>query len=222
MASVAAEPYQMKAARQAPAGSNQILAVDGHARRPIGEMLLLAVLSSTLTSCGTSDSSDPAAINKPTASSDTSNEQSMTETDTVLTLADFKLMDELGRPMNVTAEGVVTLPNGEWGRIGHDGTVTDAAGKLRARLSDGLVVDPRNQAFAILAEDGSAKVDDVELRFDEGGKLVGGSSAITLTPANSPARRAAMLVVLVALLRPADSDKELTPKIDLNIRLRGD
>jgi hypothetical protein len=44
-----------------------------------------------------------------------------------------------------------------------------------------------------------------------------GTNVITLTPADTPARRAAMLAVLVATLRPAAADIHLTPKVKLDV-----
>jgi hypothetical protein len=58
--------------------------------------------------------------------------------------------------------------------------------------------------LATIAADGSAKVNDIELHFDKEGWLVGGDSEqpIRLTPPDSEAIRTAMLVFLLAQLRP--------------------
>jgi hypothetical protein len=135
-----------------------------------------------------------------------------------LVLADFKLVDPLKRPMEVTAKGAVTLPNGLWGNVSVDGVVLDPQGAVRARVAGGRVLDAAGNEFASLSPEGIAKVQGKELGFDGEGRLdLGKGNVILLEPANSPARRTATLIVLVALLRPAQADIHLTPKVKLAV-----
>ena len=176
----------------------------------VGSWIIIARLAG----CAT-QKTPPQTLTEPASAGTPSASQDMPESRTRLTLADFQLVDELGRPMNVSGQGEVTLPNGTWGRIATDGVVTDSEGEKRGWLHGGRVFDAGGQACAELDPDGIATVDGVELRFDENGDLVGGNLRIKLTPADSPARRAAMLVTLIAVLRPKSDDLKLTPKLDL-------
>jgi hypothetical protein len=131
-----------------------------------------------------------------------------------LMLADFKLVDPLKRPMEVTAKGAVTLPNGLWGNVSADGVVLDPQGAVRARVTGGRVLDGAGNEFASLSPEGIATVQGKEFGFNGEGRFAfGKDNVILLEPANSPARRTATLIVLVALLRPAQADIHLTPKV---------
>ncbi len=97
-------------------------------------------------------------------------------------------------------DGVVTGPHGAWGHALPDGTVTFPNGDLRGRLlDDGRVVDAEGVELATIAADGSAKANDIELRFDETGKLSGGDpdNSIQLIPPAAEAKRTAMLIFLL-------------------------
>jgi hypothetical protein len=146
-------------------------------------------------------------------------------TESTLTLAEFQLTDGFGRPMTVSADGVVTLPLGVWGHVKPDGTVTRANGTERGKLlPDGRLLDADDQPVATIDADGSAEVDGVVLRFDEHGKLVGEGSVpdIALKPSDSPARRTAMLVVLLSLMRPSAEDAKLVPRVQITPNLQAD
>jgi hypothetical protein len=140
-----------------------------------------------------------------------------------LVLAPFKMTDPMGRTMEVTADGVATLPLGVWGRISSDGVVVDGKGTLRARVSGGRVFDSSGAEFARLSADGTATVEGEEFRFDgEGRILYETGSGMVLSPADSPARRTAMLVYLIAVLRSAAGDIKLTPSMQFNVPIAED
>jgi hypothetical protein len=140
-----------------------------------------------------------------------------------LVLAPFKLVDPMGRTMNVTADGVATLPLGVWGKISSDGVVVDGKGALRARVSGGRVFDSSGAEFARLSADGTATVEGEEFRFDgEGRILYETGSGMVLSPADSPARRTAMLIYLIAVLRSAAGDIKLTPSMQFNVPITED
>jgi hypothetical protein len=129
----------------------------------------------------------------------------MNPEDAHLTLVSFQMEDANGKPLTMSGDGVITELRGLWGRALRDGTVTFPDGSLRGRLlADGRVVDAHGVQLATIAADGTAKVKDVELRFDKEGRLVGGnpSQPFRLTAPNSEAIRTAMLVFLLTQLRP--------------------
>jgi hypothetical protein len=120
-----------------------------------------------------------------------------------LTLAEFQLEDAQGRPLSMSSDGAVTGPNGPWGRIHQDGTVTSADGSVRGKLlKTGVVTDAHGAEIATIADDGSAKLGNVELRFGEDGKLVGGNpqEQVRIRTQTPEARRAAMLVLVMTEL----------------------
>jgi hypothetical protein len=140
-----------------------------------------------------------------------------------LVLAPFKVIDAHERAMEVTADGIVTLPLGVWGRVSSDGAVVDGKGVLRARLSGGRVFDSSGLEFAHLSADGTATVEGREFRFDSQGRFViGPDYVLVLSPADSPARRTAMLVYLIAVLRSAAGDIKLTPSMQFNVPITED
>jgi hypothetical protein len=140
-----------------------------------------------------------------------------------LVLAAFKIVDAHNRVMEVAADGVATLPLGVWGKIFSDGVVVDDKGALRARVSGGRVFDSSGAEFARLSADGTATVEGEEFRFDgEGRILYETGSGMVLSPADSPARRTAMLVYLIAVLRSAAGDIKLTPSMQFNVPITED
>jgi hypothetical protein len=140
-----------------------------------------------------------------------------------LALAPFKMTDPMGRTMEVTADGVATLPLGVWGRISSDGVVVDGKGTLRARVSGGRVFDAAGVEFARLSADGTATAEGHTSRFDgEGRILYETGRGMVLSPADSPARRTAMLVYLISVLRPAEDDSRLLPKLQFNVPITQD
>jgi hypothetical protein len=140
-----------------------------------------------------------------------------------LVLAAFKIVDAHNRVMEVAADGVATLPLGVWGRVSSDGVVVDGKGAVRARLSGERVVDAAGAVFAHLSADSTATVDGREFRFDaEGRFVIGPEYVILLSPADSPARRTATLILLTVLLRPAAGDIKLTPSMQFNVPITED
>ena len=122
-----------------------------------------------------------------------------------MTLAEFQLIDAHGKPLSMSADGVITSAHGAWGRIHEDGTVTSPDGALHGRLlKSGSVVDAQGVERATIADDGAAKVGDENLRFGEDGKLVGGNPAqsVQLKPADPGVRRTAMLLLIMMELVP--------------------
>jgi hypothetical protein len=89
-----------------------------------------------------------------------------------LVLAPFKMVDPMGRTMEMTADGVATLPLGVWGRISSDGVVVDGKGTLRARVSGGRVFDAAGVEFARLSADGTATAEGHTSRFDGEGRIL--------------------------------------------------
>jgi hypothetical protein len=140
-----------------------------------------------------------------------------------LVLAPFKLIDPMGRTMEVTADGVATLPLGVWGKISSDGVVVDGKGALRARVSGGRVFDSSGLEFARLSADGTATAEGRTSRFDSEGRILYETgSGMVLSPADSPARRTAMLIYLIAVLRSAAGDIKLTPSMQFNVPITED
>jgi hypothetical protein len=140
-----------------------------------------------------------------------------------LVLAPFKMTDPMGRTMEVTADGVATLPLGVWGKISSDGMVVDGKGALRARVSGGRVFDSSGAEFARLSADGTATAEGHTSRFDGEGRFdLGTGKAMLISPADSPARRTATLVLLIVLLRPAAGDIKLTPSMQFNVPITED
>ena len=120
-------------------------------------------------------------------------------------LVPFRMEDTYGRPLTMSAEGVITGPKGLWGRGLPDGAITYADGRVRGRLlQDGRVVDARGALLATIASDGSAMVNKTHLRFDADGQMQGGdpANAIRVTADTPEARRTAMLVFVLTQLRP--------------------
>jgi hypothetical protein len=143
--------------------------------------------------------------------------------DSALVLAEFQLTDGFGRAMSVSPDGEVRLPLGTWGHVATDGTVTNANRRARGRLqANGNLVDANGLVIATIDADATAHIDNREFRFNDNGKLVGSDGApdITLSPPDSPARRTAMLVVLLSLLRPAPEDAQLVPRVRLTPNLQ--
>jgi hypothetical protein len=154
---------------------------------------------------------------------DSSKDQAATASTPELVLAPFKVIDAHERAMEVTADGIVTLPLGVWGRVSSDGAVVDGKGVLRARLSGGRVFDSSGLEFAHLSADGTATVEGREFRFDSQGRFViGPDYVLLLSPADSPARRTATLITLIALLRSAADDGRLVPKMQFNVPITQD
>ena len=122
-----------------------------------------------------------------------------------LALVPFRMEDNYGRPLTMSADGVITGPKGPWGRGHLDGTVTYPDGSVRGRLlPNGRVVDARGSRLATISSDGTATMNKVELRFDAEGRLRGGdpANAIRLIADQPEARRIAMLVFVLTQLRP--------------------
>lgn len=121
-----------------------------------------------------------------------------------LTGIEFRLEDAGGRPLAMAADGTLTGPQGFWGRVTADGTVSFPDGSVRGRLlADHRVVDARGEELASIAPDGTARVGDQALRFDDAGRLVGGSAEhpVRLVGSGTRVLRAAMLVLILSQLR---------------------
>ena len=106
----------------------------------------------------------------------------------------------------MSAQGTLTGPQGFWGRVTADGTVSFPDGSVRGRLlADDRVVDAKGEELASIAPDGSAQVGGQALRFDEDGRLVGGNPEhpVRLVGNGAGVRRAAMLVLILSQLRPS-------------------
>jgi hypothetical protein len=165
-------------------------------RRHVAQLRMAAVVGViVLAGCG-SQAPSPSTANTGTAGKNG---------EVHLTLITFQLEDAQGRPLTMSAVGVITSPQGPWGRVHEDGTVTSPDGALRGKLlPTGSVVDAQGSELATIADDGSAKVGAKELHFDADGKLVGGdpSQAMQLRATDPGARRIAMLVLIMAELSP--------------------
>jgi hypothetical protein len=122
-----------------------------------------------------------------------------------LVMLPFRMEDQKQRPLTMDADGVVTGPQGIWGRVSADGKVTYADGRPRGQLTaDGRLLDAKGAPLATIAADGSAKLLSFELRFGPDGAVVGGleGSAIRLTTRDPTVNRVAMLVFLMTQVRP--------------------
>lgn len=120
-------------------------------------------------------------------------------------LARFQMEDSWRRPLIVSETGAITGPHGFWGSASADGGVTFPDGSLRGRLlDDGRVVDAQGTELATIAADGSARVRNLELHFDQEGRLVGADPAqpIRLMPPNCEVKQTAMFIFLMTQLRP--------------------
>jgi hypothetical protein len=104
----------------------------------------------------------------------------------------------------MSAHGMLTGPQGFWGRVTSDGTVSFPDGSVRGRLlADDRVVDAKGEKLASIAPDGSATLGDQALRFDGDGRLIGGNPEhpVRLVGEGTGVRRVAMLVLILSQLR---------------------
>lgn len=168
-------------------------------RSKLWRVAAITVLGVAMFSCSSpQQSSAPAPATAPPGKTDTKG-------DGQLTLAEFTLEDAAGRPLSMTSDGAVTGPGGSWGRVHADGTITSADGSLRGKLSKaGVVTDASGTEVATIADDGSAKVGSLDLRFGDDGQLVGGNpkQPIKIKALTPEGRRAAMLVLVLVQLNP--------------------
>lgn len=116
-------------------------------------------------------------------------------------LAELTMTDTGGQTLALHADGSVELDGGTNISIDPDGRVT-ADGEVIAVLEGNNVV-ANGQTVATISEDGTGQIGDRRVSFDETGALVGGNPdgpGMTLSPADTPARRAAMLLLIVITL----------------------
>jgi hypothetical protein len=159
--------------------------------------LAVAIGVVALFGCG----SQPASQSQPAASAGTATDKGEVH----LTLAEFQLEDEQGKTLSMSADGTISSSHGAGGRIHEDGTVTSPDGAVRGRLlKSGSVVDAQGVERATIAEDGTAKVGNENLRFGDDGKLVGGNpaQAVRLKATDPKVRRTAMLLLVMMELVP--------------------
>ena len=162
-------------------------------RSAFSRMFVIAVLSAAAFGCG-SPGGDRSSAPAPAGNAAANGE-------VVLTLAEFQLVDDHGKPLNMSKDGAVTGPDGAWGSVHADGTVTSPDGTVRGKLSKtGALTDAQGNEIGTIAGDGTAKLGSRELHFGDDGKLVGGNpgESVQLKTQTPDARRAAMLVLVMA------------------------
>ena len=131
----------------------------------------------------------------------------------VFVIAPLTLLDDSGRSLALDAEGVLHL-GAEDTPAPHfwsTGEVT-LDGETVARMSeDGVLRTNGGSEIAVVEEDGTARIGEQTLRFNASGELVGthpGAPRVTLSPADSPAKRVAMAaMILMTLVSHAETSE---------------
>lgn len=161
---------------------------------------LVANLLLTL-ACGGNETPPEAA--EETAGAETLAEVAEAATDAWV-IAPFTLTDSGGQVIGVDAEGQLRVEGteGELPRFMRNGDVV-ADGETIIRMRDGVLRTPAGDELATIGVDGSATVGDAQVGFGPGGEVLGGNTdgpGVTLAPADSPAKRLAMTVLLMMTL----------------------
>ena len=124
----------------------------------------------------------------------------------VWVLMPFTLTDSGGQSVSMDATGLVTVPDADREatiQLHPDGRVEVDGNVVLTMAPDGTLADDGGEAIAQIAEDGTTTVAGRTVSFGPDGMLQGGNPdgpSMTLTPADTPAKRAAMTVLLMLTL----------------------
>lgn len=143
-----------------------------------------------------------------TVDTTTGDETTVEVSSDVLVIAPFTLTDSGGQAISMTAEGQLTME--ERDRPGPllepNGTITMDGDLLATIAADGTLTASTGEEIAVIAEDGSTSVNGYDVSWGADGMLMGGNPegpSVTLSPADSPAKRAATAIVLMmTMARP--------------------
>lgn len=166
-----------------------------------------ATLLALVLACNGGNDEAPTTDTTTTTGAETTTEVS---TD-VLVIAPFTLTDSGGQAISMTADGHLTME--ERDRPGPlfepDGTITMDGDPIATIAADGTLTASTGEQIAIIAEDGSTHVNEYDISWGADGTLMGGNPdgpGVTLSPADSPAKRAATAVVLMmTMARPEEN-----------------
>ena len=131
-----------------------------------------------------------------------------------LVIAPFSLTDSGGQTIAMTAGGQLTMEDQE--RPGPlfeaNGNITMDGDPIASISADGTLTTSAGEQIAVIAADGSTTVGEYSVSWAADGTLTGGNPdgpTVTLSPADSPAKRAATAVVLMmTLARPEPDEAE--------------
>ena len=155
--------------------------------------------------CNGGDETETVETTETTTGDETTTVEVSTD---VLVIAPFTLTDSGGQAVSMTAEGQLTME--ERDRPGPlfeaNGTITMDGDPLATISADGTLTASTGEQIAVIAEDGSTSVNGFDVSWGPDGVLMGGNPdgpSVTLSPADSPAKRAATAVVLMmTMARP--------------------
>lgn len=156
--------------------------------------------------CGGGDDSETVdPIDETTTGDETTTEVSSD----VLVIAPFTLTDSGGQSISMTAEGQLTME--ERDRPGplfeSNGNITMDGDPLGTITADGTFTASTGEHIAVIAQDGSTTVGEYSISWSADGTLAGGNPdgpGMTLSPADSPAKRAATAVLLMMTMTRPD------------------
>ncbi len=154
--------------------------------------------------CGGSTVEPVSAVDEATSETDLSTVEIVDVNVGPWVVAAFSLTDQTGSQVTVDADGALQV-SGQSGeqspQFFADGRV-EVGGELVAMMSsDGTLRRANGAVIATVGEDGSTTVGDQSLSFAQDGSLVGGNpdQPMTLSPADSPAKRLAMSALLLMM-----------------------
>lgn len=120
----------------------------------------------------------------------------------MLELAEMRLVEGNGKSLYIHADGTVEFEGGPPIRLHTDGSL-NASDELFLELSgDGHVRDNEGTDYGTIDVDGVASIEGRRVYIDDNGVLQGGnpgSTSMTAEGANTPGRKRAVMLVLIAL-----------------------
>lgn len=156
--------------------------------------------------CGSSeDSTAPVADTTSGAeATDTSGTAGLSGLLSPLVVAPITLTDAQGAAVRVDANGQLSMDgqDGPAPVFSTSGEITMQGQTLATISSEGVLRTSAGQVIAVIGPDGAADIGGLNLSFAADGTLAGANAegpGITLAPADSPAKRLAMSVIILML-----------------------